>query len=285
MRGPNSGQRPGGCGGSGGFTLVELLVVIAIIAILIAILLPVLNRAREQANKVKCMANLHTLGIAMGQYVFQWQHYPGGITDANFSVWPARLRFYLGGDQHAFNCPSREPEYAWDGPRHGIRLGEGYGYRADEWSINLEPFSYGYNGPGTDIRSTGRGLGTDILWQGRRVCQQSAPEVKASRVRVPADMIAITDTGVFPVGRSCNHTLTIPYRWDPPNFNDPILYMNGPTPIHNGGTNVLFCDGHVQWYYTSDILIQDRDRVAAGNAPTTERDKRVARMWNRDHEP
>ena len=53
---------------SKGFTLIELLVVIAIIALLMSILMPALNRVKEQARRQSCSARLRQQGLALTLY-------------------------------------------------------------------------------------------------------------------------------------------------------------------------------------------------------------------------
>lgn len=51
-----------------GFTLVELMVVIVVIAIMAALLLPALNRTKEQAKGTACRSNMKQLSLAFIMY-------------------------------------------------------------------------------------------------------------------------------------------------------------------------------------------------------------------------
>jgi len=99
-----------------GFTLVELLVVIGIIAVLISILLPVMGRARQQAQKVACKSNLRQIGMALEMYANDFkQKFPDAITLGNFSY---RMRPGLStpGDPGA-----KAETYGLAAVLHGIR--------------------------------------------------------------------------------------------------------------------------------------------------------------------
>jgi prepilin-type N-terminal cleavage/methylation domain-containing protein len=87
-----------------GFTLVELLVVISIIALLIAILLPSLQKAREQTKQTFCMTNLRAIAEAGLTYASE---------DKNEIPIPAHFLMWSSGNQNYDSLSLAR--YAWGG--------------------------------------------------------------------------------------------------------------------------------------------------------------------------
>ena len=88
---------------SKGFTLIELLVVIAIIALLLAILMPALQKVRNQARGIVCKNNLKQYGFATRMYL---DSFNGKFPD------PAT---WLFNDGRINNCD-------WHDPRMSLEL-------------------------------------------------------------------------------------------------------------------------------------------------------------------
>jgi prepilin-type N-terminal cleavage/methylation domain-containing protein/prepilin-type processing-associated H-X9-DG protein len=120
-----------------GFTLIELLVVVAIIALLMAILVPSLQRAREQAKGVLCATNLRQIGQAIWAFgISNGGRAPGGASVPGSSVpWNQILNievfntgsrfnsaYAIGGtSSKTLSCPNYVPFYASDGSIYSYR--------------------------------------------------------------------------------------------------------------------------------------------------------------------
>lgn len=259
-----------------GFTLIELLVVVAIIALLVSILLPSLTQARKQASSVKCRANLRVQGQALADYVIENEYYPGHHTNdwmrvAGFQgnvgiiMWTGRLRNYIreqemgqvnfalserkiGPEVEVFWCPDELEDFHWKPVYRNramtYRSGSGnydittYGYNPYEIPVtSATPFSYGYNDWGSIeflyINGEAQNIGLGVA-EGPDGAVGDWGPLRASEVERPADMIAISDAK-----SDGNFDTAID-----PNVGETAEW---PSKRHFGGSNVLYCDGHVEF--------------------------------------
>ena len=104
-----------------GFTLIELLVVIAIIAILAAILFPVFAKAREKARQIACVSNEKQLGLALLQYIQDYDETMPANGEGNTS-WYDGIQPYVKSSPLMY-CPSNP-----DTQKQSLAAGSGKAY-------------------------------------------------------------------------------------------------------------------------------------------------------------
>jgi prepilin-type N-terminal cleavage/methylation domain-containing protein/prepilin-type processing-associated H-X9-DG protein len=221
---------------TGGFTLVELLVVIAVIAILAAVLLPALRGARAKAQRVVCVGNLRQINLGVRMYSDDSRDVSptGAITNQDFltplySGYKALMKNYVGlkgtssPQDKLFACPADifNPFWVFGPPITKPPFIKKSVHDASDYDYS----SYVFNG-GDNV--------TRKLAAGGNLTLPGLGNVKLSSVRHPGRTVLVAE---FPA--------LIPYSWhDPsPHAGDGFIRSQ-----YNDSKSVVgFVDGHVSY--------------------------------------
>jgi prepilin-type N-terminal cleavage/methylation domain-containing protein/prepilin-type processing-associated H-X9-DG protein len=248
------------------FTLIELLVVIAIIAILAAILFPVFAQAREKARQTSCLSNTRQLGLAVAQYIQDYDEtLPMGGYDAPgySSRWFRDIYPYIK-NVGVFSCPSETRDVI-----NGVNTNFMPVYQA---ATATKPEGPSYNGAyaanGNWFGYAGSSAGASFTIADMKDSAGTFLICEAAQLNSAKVTSAGSPDGLNPDQWNADATKWADFRMTPPSprtgpagqWNQYTIddgngnYSRRPVARHNGGLNAIYADGHAKWSRITDFL-------------------------------